>query len=262
MLNEVRKFVRARKFVLYLALVVLIVALGTALPYLVGDGLQGSAGDIFSSFVSFAYLLVLLGATLFASYTIVSEFEERTALILFTRPIRKISVFLGKFAACFVLETVVMVAFYLVSAVIAWAATGDLVTSFLPSLGMCIAFVFASTGVGMLISSVFRKGGTSAVVTFIAILLVVPVISAALSAAGIDTWFMLDSASNSIATSIPEYVASSNQAMADLAGSLGIELDPGMLTVAADCVKSGLTMVAWGVAALVLSFLAFDRREF
>lgn len=260
--NEVRKFMSARKFRLYLGLVVLIVALMTILPYIVGDGLSGTSGSVFSSYIGYTSFLVMLGATLFASYTIVSEFEERTALILFTRPIRRSSIFLGKLAACYVLVAAVMVVYYAVSLAIAYMVGGTMVTSFLPSLAMCLLFVFAASGVAMLVSSLFKKGGTSAVITFIVILLLLPVISAVLSTAGIDTWFMLDSAMGSITTSIPEYVAQSNETLTGLAEALGIVISPDMLTQPADCLESGAVMLTWGLVTLALSFLVFSRREF
>ena len=171
--NEMLKFFRSRKFLMFGALVVALLALTTLLPYAIGSGISGSAGDVFSNYIGYSSFIVLLGATLFASYTIVSEFEERTALVLFTRPIRRSTIFLGKFAACFVLTAAVMVVYYLVAVAVAFAVTGDLVTSFLPSLAMCLAYVFATTGVAMLISSVMSRGGASAVMTFITILLLV-----------------------------------------------------------------------------------------
>lgn len=259
--NEVTKFLRSRKLMLYIALVALIVILMTFLPYLLGDGLEGSAGDVFSGYISYVSLLVLLGATLFASYTIVSEFEERTALILFTRPLRKTSIFLGKFAACFVLEAAIVIVYYLLAAVIAWAVSGDLVSSFLPSMAMSIAYVFATTGIAMLISSFMKKGGTSAVLTFITILLILPVITGVVSAAGFDTWFMLDGAAGSITTSIPEYVASSNEMLIELGQHLGMDMS-GMMVRAADCVQSGAVMLVWGAVTTAAAYLLFSRREF
>lgn len=259
--NEITKFLRSRKLAVYLALVVLIIVLMTALPYVLGDGLSGSAGEVFSDYIGYASLLVLLGATLFASYAIVSEFEERTALILFTRPIRKSSVFLGKFLACYVLVAAVIVVYYLVSLVIAFAVSGGLVTSFAPSLAMSLMYVFATTGVAMFISSFMKKGGTSAVLTFITILLLITVVSAVMSSSGIDTWFMLDNASQSIVTSIPEYVESANGVMVDIGTSVGVDVS-GMMVQAADCVRSGAAMFAWGVVTLLLSYLVFSRREF
>ena len=252
--NEVVKFLRSRKFVLFGALVAAMLVLTTALPYLLGDGISGSAGDVFSNYM-------VLSPSLFASYTIVSEFEERTALILFTRPIRRSTVFVGKFVACFVLTGAVMVAYYIVAVAVAFAVTGGLVTSFLPSMAMCLAYVFATTGVAMLISSVMKKGGTAAILTFVTILLLISVVSAVISASGTDPWFMLDTASNAVTNSIPEYVESSNAMMGELGQELGVSVDGSMVEVA-DCVKSGAVMIAWGVATLALSYIAFSRREF
>lgn len=259
--NEVTKFLRSRKLAVYLALVTLIVVLMTALPYVLGDGLRESAGAVFSDYIGYVSLLVLLGVTLFASYTIVSEFEERTALILFTRPLRKSSIFFGKFLACYVLVATVIVVYYLASLIITFAVSGVLVTSFLPSLAMSLLYVFATTGVAMFISSFMKKGGTSAVLTFITILLLIAVVSAVMSASGIDTWFMLDGASKSIVASIPEYVESANGMMADIGISMGVDVSD-MMVQAADCVKSGVAMFVWGVVTLILSYLVFSRREF
>lgn len=259
--NEMLKFIRSRKFLMFGALVVALLALTTLLPYAIGSGISGSAGDVFSNYIGYSSFIVLLGATLFASYTIVSEFEERTALVLFTRPIRRLTIFLGKFVACFVLTAAVMVVYYLVAVAVAFAVTGDLVTSFLPSLAMCLAYVFATTGVAMLISSVMSRGGASAVMTFITILLLVSVVSSVISVAGTDPWFMLDSASNAISNSVPEYVSGANEMMGEIGSGLGVSIE-GALVEPADCLRSGAVMLAWGAATLMLSYLAFSRREF
>lgn len=261
MRNEINKFMSSKKFMVYIALVVLALALFTFLPYIVGDGLSGSAGDVFSSYMSFTSLMVILASTLFASYTIVSEFEERTALILFTRPIKKTTIFAGKFAACFVLEAVVIVAYYLIAMLVAFAVSGDIVSSILPSLAMALAYVFACSGIAMMISAFVKKGGTSAVVTFISILLILPIISVAMSGSGIDTWFMLDTASNSIMTSIPEYVTNYNQGLIEMGEILGIDTS-GMTIEAANTVQSGLVMIAWGLASAFIAWMRFIRREF
>ncbi len=259
--NEILKFLRSKKFLMFGVLVAVLLVLTTFLPYALGDSISGSAGNVFSRYIGYASLLVLLGATLFASYTIVSEFEERTALILFTRPIRRSTVFLGKFAACFALTAVVMVVYYLVAVAVAFAVSGSFVSSSLSSLSMCLAYVFATTGVAMLISSLMRKGGSSAVLTFITILLLVSVVSAVLSMAGTDTWFMLDSASNAISNSVPEYVSGMNDMVGEMGTSLGVSVE-GALVETADCVRSGGVMMAWGAATLALSYLVFSRREF
>ena len=72
---------------------------------------------------------------------------------------------------------------------------------------------------------------------------------------------MLDTASNAVTNSIPEYVESSNAMMGELGQELGVSMDGSMVEVA-DCMKSGAVMIAWGVVTLALSYIAFSRREF
>ena len=259
--NEIRKFVSSKKFSVYVALVVLSLCLVTFLPYVFGDGLGDDAGTVFSMYVAFASLMAVLAATLFASNTIVSEFEERTALILFTRPVKKSSIFVGKLIACLIVEGVVIAAYYLIGILVAFLVSGDLVTSFLPSLAMALAYVFATSGVAMLVSSFSKKGGTSAVITFITILMIIPIVSMVLETSGIDTWFMLDTASDAILNSIPEYVESINEAYVTMGENFGFDLS-GMMAEAADTVVSGLVMLAWGVATYLVAWILFARREF
>jgi len=92
MKNEIVKFTRGKKMLLFTALIFLVLILLTAVPYLLGDGLTDNATELAASYSSFVALIVLLFATLFASTSLVSEFEERTALILFTRPVKKSSI--------------------------------------------------------------------------------------------------------------------------------------------------------------------------
>ena len=113
----------------------------------------------------------------------------------------------------------------------------------------------------MLISSVMSRGGASAVMTFITILLLVSVVSSVISVAGTDPWFMLDSASNAISNSVPEYVSGANEMMGEIGSGLGVSMD-GALVEPADCLRSGAVMLVWGAATLILSYLAFSRREF
>ena len=253
--NEIRKFVSAKRFWLYMALVALIVGLMTAIPYVIGDGISGPSGEIFAEYINYVSLLAVIGVTMFASNTIVSEFEERTALVIFTRPIRRSSIFVGKLIACYGLVASVMVVYYLISVLIAFVCGGDLVRSFLPSLAMTLLFTFAATGIGMLISSVFRKGGSAAVMTFMVIILLIPVITSVMAASGYDIWFMLDNAMSSITTSIPEYVESRNS-MAEAMGMPMLGVDP------ADCLRSGTVMFAWGLFPLLMSYFLFSKREF
>lgn len=259
--NEMIKTMRAKKAMLYIVLVIAVLALQTFLPYIIGDGLEGNAGSIFGGYISFVSLIIMLSATLFGSYAIVSEFEERTALIMFTRPIRKSAIFFGKFLSCYLIGAVVTVFYYLVSVLVAYAVTGDMVSSFGASLGVSLSYLFACTGVAMVISSFFKKGGTCAVMTFITILLFISLISGIINTAGMDAWFMMDRASMAITNSIPEYVENLNAMMESIGNSLGIDMSD-MMTEVADAFKDGCVLVGWGIVTTILSFIMFLRKEF
>lgn len=261
--NEIRKFVRGKRFSLYVILIIIVFALITFLPYLFRGDLGETSGDVVSNYVLFIPLLIILAATLFASVTIVSEFEERTALILFTRPIKKTSIFLGKVIGCIVLEAVMIIAFYLGIAVVSFVVAGSVPGSLFISLGISLLYTIAASGVAIFISSVMKKGSTCAILTFVFLLLILPIISGVMTTV-VDPWFMLDQASNSISTSIPEYVTKANEMMQNLIDRLGLDpsLFEGMLVVAADIGKTVATMVGWTVASFVLAWIAFVRREF
>jgi len=259
--NEIRKFVRGKRFSLYVLLIVAIFALITLLPYVLGDGLGSSPGGVLSNYVTYVNLLALLAATLFSSIAIVSEFEERTALILFTRPVKKTSIFLGKVMACVLLEMTMLIAYYIGITVVVYATTGSMTSSLLTSLGITLLYVIASSCIAILISSVMKKGSTASILTFVTLLLILPIITMALGSAGIDTWFMLDDAANSICYCIPEYVDLMNDMFLQMQEELNIPMTDFMVS-APDLAKTAVTMIVWSVVSAVLAWVAFIRREF
>lgn len=256
--NEIIKTMRAKKALLYLILVFAVLALQTILPYVVGDGLSGTAGALFGQYVGYVSLITILAATLFGSYTIVSEFEERTALVLFTRPIKKSSIFFGKFLSCYAIGAIVIGVYYLISEIIVFAVTGDFVSSTGKSFAVTLGYLLACTGVSMLISSFFKKGGTCAVMTFITILLFISIITSVISIS-VDPWFMMDQASSGITNCIPEYVDATNSTLSEIGSVMGVDL--GSVTVA-DWAKDTGVLIVWGVVTLAIAFVKFIKKEF
>ncbi len=175
--NELKKFMRGRKILLYVLLVGLIVALN--LYFLnVSDALIGLILDLGNdTLVLYMYtysisLLILIGAVLFASYTIVSEYEERTYLLLFTRPIKKTSIFVGKFLACYLITMVMVLIYFGISSVHSLIFAGSVSSAIGYSLLMALIDVFALSGVAMLFSAIVKRGSISALMTFFALTMV------------------------------------------------------------------------------------------
>ena len=180
--NEFRKFVRGRKILLYILLVGLIVALNVyflngsvILEYFESMDKSDLVLYLHTSSVSF---LVLIGAVLFASYTIVSEFEERTYLLLFTRPVKKTSIFVGKFLACYAIVTIMVLIYYGISALHSFAVAGAVSSAMGYTLFLTLIDIFALSGMAMLFSTLVKRGSVSALMTFFVILMVPSIILA------------------------------------------------------------------------------------
>jgi len=255
MKNEVLKFVRGRRMQIYILLLAVVLSLLTAVPYLFeGHGLSGDPEKVIVSYLSFAPTLVLMAATLFASVSIVSEYEERTALLLFTRPVRKSSIFAGKFLAAMGISVLMIGIYYAATALVSLAASGGLDGNMAVSFGLSVVYAFATSGIAVLISSLMKKASTSTILTFVALLLILPVISQVLAASGVDTSWMLDRASESICTVLPGYREMMNQLIYSLTG-MTVVSEP-------DAAMDAAVMAGWGAATALASFLLFRRREF
>ena len=234
--NEFKKYFRGKKLILCAGIMVLILAMLTILPYVFGDGLPKEPRELTLLFVFFAYLIVVLTATLFGSTTIVSEYEERTALITFTKPIRKISIFLGKFVAAIIVGVLFTLVYYGATIAICYAVTGAIASETFTSLGLALLYVFAAMGVAILISSAMKKGSSATIMTFITLLLLMSVLSLALSSS-VETWWMLDQAADMIIHTLEG-------------------------TESMSAVTAAGVMVVWGLVTSVLSYVLFKRRNF
>jgi len=245
--NEIIKFVRGKRLIVYAVIVCLVFLLLTAVPPLTGSGFSWYDTSIFfghsvlSAYLHFMDILIILGATLFASNAIVSEYEERTALVLFTRPIKKTPIFLGKIVGCIIVEAVFVVLYYLCVAVVLQAVNGAVPIELFTSLGVAFMYIVAATGVAMLISSVLKKSGTSAVLVFFLLLMIIPIVSLMFYLAGIDDpWFIITQAGGVLSPPATLGIISPMEHVARACGVLAI----------------------WGLVTSFVAWFMFTRREF
>ena len=75
MKNEIKKYFSGKRMLLFLVLLVIVLAILTSAPYLVGID-EFAEGQMLTMYLSMAPLIVLMAATLFASITIVSEYDQ------------------------------------------------------------------------------------------------------------------------------------------------------------------------------------------
>lgn len=232
---EFKKYFSGKKIAIFGVLMGLVLLLNIALPYLLEGGLGNDPDQLAYSMLSFIGLLILISATLFVSGTIVSEFEERTALVLFTKPIKKWSIFAGKVSAACILGFAFVLIYYAVVAVVSLIATGAISSALPISLGLALTYVIGTSGVAVLISSVVKKSSTAAILTFVVLLIFFTMITGILSMS-LDPWFMLDEASNGILTCLSDEVCNAP--------------------------RSAAVMLVWGMVTGLIGYAAFRNREF
>ena len=307
MKTEIKKYFSGKRMLLFLVLLAIVLVILTSAPFLIGSDF--SEGQMLTMYLTMSPLIVLMAATLFASITIVSEYEERTALIVFTRPISKASIFFGKLAASLIVTVGFVLLYYLYASLMMVIQFGSVDSGIPVSFGLACAYAFGCIGIAMLISSFMKKSNTATILTFVALMVVISAASMVLSLAGMNVSWMIDQAAGSISNCSPGYRDYTNeqlQLMAQMMMDPGSFIDfnayasaliaasttfpPGVLaseflnTVmvdsgswtfgaigemfgsmsvsAPDVLKDTFTMLAWGVVALVGSFILFLRREF
>jgi len=199
MKNEIKKYFSGKRMFVFMALLAIIVFVIVVAPYM----FNSEADPVY--FLMMSSLVVLMASTLFASISIVSEYEERTALIVFTRPIRKTSIFVGKAMACIVLTISFMALYYVIAVLVSAAINGSVSGDILVSFGLSCAYAFGTIGVAMFVSSIMKKGSTATIITFVILAVIITAFSMVLNAAKVDSFWMIDQAADSIMSCSQEY---------------------------------------------------------
>lgn len=243
---EVIKNLRSKKLYLFLGLIIVFLALMTFAPY-IGDGLPEDPKTLMLQYSQWVWILVSIGVPLFAASALSSEFEERTALLMFTRPVRKTSIFMGKFLAAFLISTVGIVFYYVVAFIVSFAVTGSVVTEAYASLGLSVLFILGATGFSLMLSAFFKRSTSAIIVAILSFILILQMIYGVLMIAGIDPWFELTYAASSIVQVIAQEPNSSIEGFNILYPEIGI---------------SAVVMVVWCAVTSLIALLLFKRREF
>ena len=236
---EVMKFISGKKIYIFAILEALVLGLLAVVMFFFSNGEISTKGGL-ATYISFISLLMLVGATLFSSVTLVSEFEERTSFMLFTKPIRKSSIFIGKFLAAYVLNLLFVIAYYILSAILVAIKTGGSAVELLASLGYCAAYIFALTGIAILFSALMKKSSSASILTFVFILLVPSIVVSivAIATGSMDVssyWYILDVAEASVPNAISDSVENG--------------------------ARDFFVMILWGLIPAIWAYVLFKRRE-
>ena len=142
--------------------------------------------------------LAAIGAIFFAGDAIAGEFESKTGFILFTNPVRRITLVVGKYLASCVAVTLLIIFSYVIIAITLLVIYGDVPIETAKSFGLCLLFAGSVLSVTFFFSSVSKGAMGATVMTLLFIMVISGVIEGVLMMAGKPHWFLLSTGGDSM----------------------------------------------------------------
>lgn len=259
-------YYRSRSFYVMLILILLISGLMTyfsfkyshGLPaFLGGTQLQNLPPSEMARVFSYIWAFVLLDIPVFASVffgspSISSEIENKTAYHIFSLPIGRYTLLLGKYLAAFSVTLVISAIYMGFEAGVFGIVFHTLPSpAYYESFGLLIVFIFSVTSLTFLISSLFSKNLYAYISVFLIYFLVFNVINIILTLLySYNAFFLLNNASSIVQRIFVNFSSSSFSSSGSFAPASAHQV-----------IISTLVMVLYTIIGLVAALFIFERRE-
>ncbi len=138
------------------------------------------------------------GAIFFAGDAIAGEFESKTGYILFTNPVRRTTLVMGKYLACYAAVILLVIFAYVIVCISLLAIYGNVPIETAKSFGLCLLYAGGALSVTFFFSSVSKGAMGATVMTLVFIMVISGIIESVLMMAGKPTWFLLSTAGDSM----------------------------------------------------------------
>lgn len=178
-------------FVAELAVLILLPVLGDGYP----DNVM-----VMAAVLSIGPSLATIGAIFFAGDAIAGEFENKTGYILFTNPVRRITLVIGKYLACYASVMLLVILGYVIVCISLLAIYGSIPIETLSSFGLCLLYAGSVLSVTFFFSSISKGAMGATVITLVFIMVISPIVDGVLMMTGQPHWFMLSTSGDSITT--------------------------------------------------------------
>jgi ABC-2 type transport system permease protein len=252
---DILKHIRSKRLLAIGIILGLILVLITFVGVYTGRN-QHDVAAFVGTYVGFVTTLIVIGVTLFAGDAIVSEFQGRTGYLLFPNPVKKSSLYMGKFLASVGIMSLVIVVYYAVAIILGLAYTGSFTELSIYSMLLALLYGAAATGVAFLISSVMKTATASLVLTFFMLFLILSIVATVFTVASIkpdgELTFAGGTISDIMVTPYPHDVLNT---------SIGRNTSLPFPTFHSQVGPAIATEIVWLVATSSLGYVAFKRRE-
>ncbi|MHB1435481.1 MAG: ABC transporter permease [Thermoplasmata archaeon] len=198
------EYVRSRRFVAMLGIVAIIGAILTGLVGYYRGGLISSTAAFYGSFWGGgAAFVVVLVAVIFGGDAIAGEFQNKTGYFLMGLPVRRATIYIGKFFAAFLASAAVLGLFLLIllGNGVFYFGSGALPWQLPVSLVISLVYLAAVLGTTFLFSSLFKVSAYGFALTAVLFLIGFGILQALLvDLVHIEPWMVISYASSSIGT--------------------------------------------------------------
>ena len=272
-------YFRARRFYVMLVIILLISALLTVVVgYYRPISFLGVPGEPSSTAVlgfygagwgGFVTLVVILSAAFFGGDAISGEFQNKTGYFLVPNPIRRSTIYVGKWFAALIASTIILATFAI--AVLAnglYYFPGMIPWQFEQSLAFAWIFMIAALSLTFAFSSLFKSSSISILMSVILLLLIFNIIdTVSSSVVGIEPWYSITYGAG-IITSIlmatyPAHMLTEPLGSAFGGGGANRTAARFTITVYNAGVAEGLAiLITYFLVMAVIGLVLFERKEF
>jgi ABC-2 type transport system permease protein len=205
---EFLKHIRRRRLYVIMAIALVAEALALILvPTLLTGGYpkdQIIGGVTISGVMTMAAILTIgaslaaLGSVFFAGDAIAGEYESRTGFILFTNPVKKITLWTGKYLACLLAVVLLIIFTYIVIAISLAAIYHQVPIQIFGSLGLCLLYAAGALSLTFLFSSISKGSMGATVMTLLFIWVLSGIVESILAFTNNPYWFTISAGGDSI----------------------------------------------------------------
>ncbi len=196
---EFLKHIRRKRLYVILGLTLIAELAVLILVPVLGDGFPDSV-MVMAALLSVGPALATIGAIFFAGDAIAGEFESKTGFILFTNPVKRSTLVIGKYLACYAAVALLVILGYVIVAISLLAIYGTVPIETLSSFGLCLLYAGSVLSVTFFFSSISKGAMGATVITLVFIMVISGIIDSILMMTGQPHWFMLSTNGDTIST--------------------------------------------------------------
>ncbi len=253
-------YLRARRFLVMVLLVAIVnLVLTAAVGYTrSADFLNSPLGFYGAWWGSFIDIFILLTVVFFGGDAISGEFQNKTGYYLVPNPIRRSTIYVGKYLAAFIASTLILALFAAFTLANGLYYNMGVPTQFIESFLFAWLYLLTALSVTFMFSSLFKSTSISILITILLFLFVFNVVDELSTILlKIEPWFSITYAEGIVAN-----VLNSTYPPHFVPAATGVAARFSFPTYNATIVEGLAIMAIYLVVTALLGLVLFERKEF